>query len=146
MFEDYKNKDQLDKIRLVLIIIRKDGKLLDDVDEEYLKQYLKEEDIKAYFDILDIYNKKKKEGNNQYKQSVFKSNISRDEVKLEWDTPYTILGIEEKEYTKEELLDVVGKKINFIKDHEIDKAKINDKIYKVLDAYNEIIKTSSKKR
>lgn len=70
------------------------------------------------------------------------------DFKLEYEkiTPYTILDIEEKEYTKEELLDLVGKRISYIKSKESNYQLLQQQIDDILDAYNEIIQNSHGQR
>ena len=54
-------------------------------------------------------------------------------------TPYFILGIEEKEYTREELLEIVKKKVDELKSMIKDEQQQNENIDLILDAYNEIM-------
>lgn len=56
-------------------------------------------------------------------------------------TPYDILEIDEKNYTKQELLKIVVDMINKIKKVGIPEVALNKEIDVILDAYNEIIKT-----
>ena len=67
-----------------------------------------------------------------------KNNILEEVNELIKTTPYTILDIEKKEYSKEELLNVLSDRINFIKKSNLNKNIKNLTIERLLDAYNEI--------
>lgn len=107
---------------------------------ELLDTYLKENStIKQNFivnkvDIVD--------------NSIGDIEIKKGEFKLDWEevTPYKVLGIEEKEYTKEELLGIISKKIKCIKEHGINKEQMKNDIDSVLDAYNELTNECNKKK
>lgn len=162
---DENNKEkQMQRINKAMIQMQKDNKTLKDVfdDYEYLRKYLSDEDIVFFRNRIIEFENKYSEKLEKYikenyvppveKDVTYANNknirVNKKEFNLEWQeiTPYTILGIEEKEYTKEELLEIVGKKINFIKNHGIDKEEMQRDIDNILDAYNELTKQSSKKR
>lgn len=67
-------------------------------------------------------------------------------IRLEKITPFQILRIEEREYTKEELLEIVSKRINFIKKYGINKKGTEKEIDEILSAYNELIKEEKNKK
>lgn len=144
MYSEFYNADELKKIRIVLRKIKEEN--IKDVDD-YLKRHLNEKEIM----LASIFIKESNKTFKLYKDSPYNkidpSTIKiRKPFELVWEeiTPYTILGIEEKKYTKEELLEIIGKKINFLLNHEIDKK--NKKIDEILDAYNELTKESNKQR
>lgn len=112
--------------------------------EEYFNKYPQKKKI---YELKKL-NKQQKIEVNQFHKIDPSSIKSRKTFNFEWQeiTPYSILGIEEKEYTEEELLEIIVKKINFIKEHGIDKEEMQRNIDSILDAYNELTKTSSKKR
>lgn len=142
---------QLERIKEVLIILKNQNKSLDQVNYEYLKQYLIEQEIKELYSIYYLIKSKEDEIFKMEKGYVV---INKPYIKInkhkkkeiKETTPYIVLGIQAKEYSKEELLQIIGKKINFIKDHYIDQQQMKFDIDKILDTYNMIMKTSSKKR
>lgn len=69
----------------------------------------------------------------------------KNKVKLEWDvvTPYNILGIDEKDYTKQELLKILSDRVNKENAKKINHKKKVKRIDSYLDAYNEIMKKSN---
>lgn len=69
----------------------------------------------------------------------------KEEFKLEWETYYTILGIEEKKYTKKQLLNIVKRCIDDIQKENLDKVEKDTRINKVLDAYNNLVSEIPKK-
>jgi hypothetical protein len=71
--------------------------------------------------------------------------LQKEEYKLEWETFYTILGIEEKKYTKKQLLNIVKKCMENIKLENLSQLERDKKINKILDAYNGILEENSKK-
>ena len=162
--DEYEKEKQKQRINKAMIQMQKDNKTMKDVfdDYEYLSKYLSDEDIVFFRNsIIEFRNKYSEELEKYIKENYvppkkikvkivnnqnIKANKKEFELKYEEVTPYTILGIEEKDYSNEELLEIVGKKIKFIKDHGIDKKKINEEINIILDAYNELTKTSNKKR
>lgn len=75
-------------------------------------------------------------------------NYQETEFNFEWEkiTPYTILGIEEREYSKEELLGIVKNLIIAINTSQNDEMSIKKQTDDVLDAYNEIIKSYNSKQ
>lgn len=75
-------------------------------------------------------------------------NYQETEFKFEWEkiTPYTILGIEEREYSKEELLGIVKNLIIAINTSGNNEMSIKKQTDDVLDAYNEIIKSYNSKQ
>jgi len=90
-----------------------------------------------------------KELKKYLEQSLKEKEQKNNEIgfKLEYEeiTPYKVLGIVEKEYTKEEMLEIVSKKIKFIKNYCATEEESEIYIDKVLDAYNEIIDFNNKK-
>lgn len=133
--DEYEMEEQLKRIDLVLDQMLKDKKNLNDAlyDTDYLKKYLNDRDIIFFRDCIKSYLGKNTK-NVKY------------QLRCKVVTPYSILGIEEKEYTKEELLDIVKQRVNFINKHGINKVKIKKEIDKILDAYNELTKASNKKK
>ena len=75
-------------------------------------------------------------------------NYQETEFNFEWEkvTPYTILGIEEREYSKEELLKIVKNLIIAINTSGNNEKSIKKQTDDVLDAYNEIIKSYNSKQ
>lgn len=75
-------------------------------------------------------------------------NYQETEFNFEWEkvTPYTILGIEEREYSKEELLKIVKNLIIAINTSGNNEKSIKKQTDDVLDAYNEIIKSYNLKQ
>lgn len=155
--DEYNKEKQKQRINTAMIQMQKDNKTMKDVfdDYEYLSKYLSDEDIKFFRNKVMEFRNKYSEKLEKYieenyippeKYNTREVNKKDFELKYEEITPYTILGIGEKEYTKEELLEIISKKIKFIQDHGIDKDQIKNEIDKILDAYNELTRTSSKKR
>ncbi len=75
--------------------------------------------------------------------------LSKNDIKspkIEWEeiTPYTILGLSDGDYSKDELLNAVADKINEIELVDNDEIK-REKTDEVLDAYNDIIKSAKGK-
>lgn len=99
------------------------------VSIEEIKECLGNEDYEFVLNVLENKNDKK---NN--------SDIVALAEKIISETPYTILNIEEKKYTKQELLKIVGERINSIGYSELTKEEKDTETDKVLDAYNEINK------
>ena len=124
------DKKQLMRIKSVMERIILEGKAPQDIEIEELKHYLTIEEIAIYFKMLAEYFHEKSNKNN------------KDTFVLRWEelTPYKILNIEEREYTKEELLRIVGLRIKTLQ--QIGK---KEKIDKILEAYSQIMKTSNKK-
>ena len=155
---DENNKEkQMKRINRAMVQMQKDNKTLKDVfdDYEYLRKYLSDEDIIVFRNRVIEFRNKYSEKLEKYIEENYippeKYNtreVNKKEFELKWQeiTPYTILGIEEREYTKEELLEMMSKKIKFIQDHGIDKEQKKKDIDKILDAYKELTKTSCKKR
>lgn len=147
MFQEFYDKDELIKIKTVINQIEKEN--IKDIDT-YLRYYLSGKEIlllrSLYFDNVEKRYKFRKQ--NSYNKIDPLSVKVKSTFELEWEevTPYTILGIEEKEYTKEELLEIVKNKINFIKSQGLDKVKKEEEINKILDSYNEIIGIHNKKK
>ena len=108
--------------------------------EEYLEKH------PEHKDKIDELNKENK--SNNFKSFSPKNITIESSFKFEWQeiNPYTILGIEEKEYTNDELLEIISKKIKLIQENSTDKEKMKNDIDKILDAYNELTKTNNKKR
>ena len=74
-----------------------------------------------------------------------KNNVIEEVNEIIKTTPYSVLGIKNKDYSKEELLDILSCKINFIKSSNISNNIKNITIEKLLDAYNDINKKMVKK-
>ncbi len=101
-------------------------------DDEYLMNNLSEEDFKILKYSIERY---------LIKKGIKKEDTS--DIDIEWEeeiTPYTILGISQKDYSKEELLDIVADRINKLECNNEKNRK--NKIDEILDAYNEITKSS----
>jgi len=155
--EENNKEKQMKRINKAMVQMQKDNKTLKDVfdDYEYLRKYLSDEDIVVFRNsVIEIRNKYSKKLEKYIEENYIppeKYNmreVNKKDFELKWQeiTPYIILGIEEKEYTKEELLKIINKRIKFIQDHGIDKEQMKNDIDKILDAYNELTKNSSKKR
>lgn len=134
-----KNKKQIERIKNILVLIAKSNVCITIKNEELIN-YFSEEDLPVLYELLSdlekdpyvIMSSKKNKLVGLKTSPVF-------ELEYEEITPYTILGLEEKEYTNEELLEAVSKKIyskRLIKDAYYKSCQIN----KILDAYNEIKK------
>lgn len=108
-----------------------------------LREYQTVEEVRTYIDKL-IY-----AGNyiNEVMQKTMVDDHFLDNKNfiLEWETPYTTLGIKEKQYSKKELLDIVKNCINKIQVEDLDDKDKNIKIDYVLDAYNYLIKETFQK-
>ncbi len=119
------NIEQLQHIKYLMIVMKKNSKKFEDLDSEFLNKYLTNEEIILFYKALCMYYKNKPKVN---------------EPKLFWDeyNPYKVLGVSEKEYTKEELLNILKCSMNELK---LEKNKQKRKILtdKILDAYNDII-------
>ena len=155
--EENNKEKQMKRINKAMVQMQKDNKTLKDVfdDYEYLRKYLSDEDIVVFRNsVIEIRNKYSKKLEKYIEENYIppeKYNmreVNKKDFELKWQeiTPYIILGIEEKEYTKEELLQIISKRIKFIQNHGIDKEQMKNDIDKILDAYNELTKNSSKKR
>ena len=97
MFDKY-DKNQLEKIKIVMKKLSDDGIKPQNTEMEYLKQYLNMEEIALFYKMMADY---------YYDKMIKNKNIEENNsFILKWEviTPYKVLGIEEKEYTKEELL------------------------------------------
>lgn len=148
MFGNF-SQEQKNKILRVLNIMEADGKKIYDAlfDIDYLLMYLDVEDYIAFrnflLEYIDLYPEKFESylifhPDNRKKYVELKKQKLDRIIQLQTstfvegnknNTPYAILGLEEKEYSKEELLEKAKERIDII-----------------LDAYNELIKTSCKKR
>ena len=151
---DKNNMSKVEMINALLIIIKKQNKLFNEIDYEHII----DEDIKKLYRIFNQLDRKVNQIFEFYKdcpinkQVIKENDISELKINqnfiLEWQeiTPYTILSIEEKGYTQEELLEIIAKKIKFIQRCKIDKEIAKNHIDQILDAYNELIKKTNKKR
>lgn len=148
------NMSKVEMMDAILMIINKQNKLLNNIDYEDLIDV----DIEKLYRIFNHLDKKVDQIFEFYKDCpVYKKIINKNQLFekkelsnfiFEWQevTPYSVLGIKEKEYTKTLLLKIIRKKIMFIQNNEINKEQMKKEIDKILDAYNKLIKTSSKKR
>ena len=132
-------------IKLFEKIKRQNIKIMDLTIEELTHRLDINETI-TYFTLLKEMNKVK----DDRKFKLHNLNISdtkQNKFKLEYEeiNPYKTLGLVEGEYTKEELLQAMGKRIKEEQLSSSDKSKINDRIDKILDSYNELIKEMKKK-
>ena len=164
-FINFKDEEQRNKVLNLFYLVLSQNKTIDSISIDYVNQYLNDEDAAVFLELMSKYlnmnkpelNKESIKHNDDFKYNITYVNFNKinqikrratpsQTFKLVWEeiTPYTILGIEKKDYTKEELLEIIGKKINFLLNHEIDKK--NEKIDEILDVYNEIIKESNKQR
>lgn len=141
MLDKY-SKEQLLKISYILNKLEENHKTILDVDIKYLKKYFNIEDIAVLYKILFeiTYNEKNKASTSKDNEIKF--------PKIEWEevTPYTILNIQEKNYSNEQLLEIVQKRISYINNNEKDLSKKQHQIDNVLDSYNEIIKKTKYKK
>ena len=108
-----------------------------------IKEYQTLEEVRDFIDKL-IY------AGNYINNVVQKTNVNNqildnERFVFKWDTPYTILGIQEKTYSKKELLEIVKKCINNINAEDLNREQKNKKIDSVLDSYNYIIKENFQK-
>ena len=72
-------------------------------------------------------------------------NKTEELFNLTWSTPYSVLNIPEKQYTKAQLLKIVKTKIAKINLLNISDEKKQEQIKYILDSYNEIIKENESK-
>lgn len=139
----YRDDAQLSRISKVIFEMKKSGMSFLEVNYSFLKQYLKPIDILLFYEMLvegtllklDITSR------NLYGYDINK-NKSKDEI----ITPYDILGIDEKEYSKEQLLNLISRRINYVKSHVKDEVKQQSMIDSILDAYNDIISSKQIKK
>ncbi len=149
---DKNNMSKVEMINALLIIIKKQNKLFNEIDYERII----DEDIKKLYRIFNQLDSKVNQIFDLYKDCPFYKKIKESAIintlipnfVLEWQeiNPYTTLSIEEKEYTKEELLEIITKRIKFIQGCGFDKEVSKNHIDQILDAYNELIKKNNKKR
>ena len=93
----------------------------------------------SLFFCIEIYNNKF--GEKTENISKAKEKVVEEMLKLLTETPYTVLEIENnKDYDKEELLEIVKKRIEEINSLDYERVERQNKIDKVLDAYNIIMK------
>lgn len=134
-----KKRKQLERIKRILVLIAKEYNNKEFRYDELI-QFFSDDDIPALNGILSDLEKRPYVIKSSQKNSPLELKAtSVFELKYEEITPYTILGLEEKKYTNEELLKAVSKKIktkNLIKDRKFK----NYQIDKILDAYNELKK------
>lgn len=122
---------KLRKIRSVLYCFKLNG--ISVICREDLKTYLSEEEINYVFELYyELMNDSAKLKEEKKQVVTYAYNIINE-------TPYTILGLTEGEYSKEELLAAVENKIYKINSLNITDEIKSDKINKVLDAYNLLI-------
>ena len=170
MYEDFvnfKNEEQRKNVLKLFYLVLSENKPIDFISLDYVNQYLNDEDAAVFLELMSKYlnmnkpelNKESIKHNDDFKDNITYVNFNKinqikrrktpnQDVKLEWEeiTPYTILGIEEKDYTKEELLDIVAKRINFIKAHGINKEEMDKEIDDILGAYNDLTRESHKQK
>lgn len=137
-----KNKiKQLKRIRKVVVNLSKNNKF---VDKDLILNSVKSQDVNVCKELIE----ETKNINVETKMDELTNKINKLDKQLIINeaenmfnkTPYSILGITEDEYTKEELLNIVGNKINILKESKYDNITKELKINEILDAYNEIIK------
>jgi len=87
---------------------------------------------------------------NEIKKYEDNSNYNKSDINLDFDlgniTPYTILNIEERYYTKKELMKIVKARIKHINSLSMNGAQAGKEIDCILDSYNEIVYTKQKKK
>ena len=133
------NKKQLDRIKNILVLIAKEynNKAIK-VNE--LTKYFSDEDLPVLYGLLNDLEKNTSIVQSSQQNNPFELKATPVfELEYEEITPYNFLGLEEKEYTNEELLEAVSKKIyskRLIKDKKYKSYQID----KILDAYNELKK------
>ena len=91
-----------------------------------------------YRKLIDSINYLKKENERKLKEFMELKNERNEQFKNFLVSPYTILGLVEGDYSKEELLSALNCKISVIQNSQIENKQFE--IDKVLDAYNELIK------
>ena len=142
--DENKKEKQMQRINKAMVQMQRDNKTLKDVfdDYEYLRKYLSDEDIIVFRNRVIEFRNKYSEKLEKYieenyippeEYNTIEVNKKYSELKWQEITPYTILGIEEKEYIQEELLEIVSKKIKFIQNYGIDKEATKNEIDKILD-------------
>lgn len=141
MFHKY-SKEQLLKIGHILNKLEEKNKNILDVDIKYLKKYFNIEDIAVLYKILfelAYYDKNKVSSFEPQENKI---------PEIEWEevTPYTILNIQEKNYSNEQLLEIVQQRISYVNNNEKELSKKQHQIDNVLDSYNEIIKKTKYKK
>lgn len=119
----YGNIEQYKKIERLLIKLHEEQINLNNISYNFLRKYLEPEDITIFCKMLNI----------RVKIDVKLKN------KIIYTTPYTILGIDEGEYSKEELLNILTKKINLVRNQVSSEKEKQQSIDEILDAYNDII-------
>jgi len=147
MYGDYKDLRMLERILNVIIILEEDRLNIEDIDISYLRRFLRDEDIFVFYNMYKAWEitKLKCKVHKELPYS-FKEFNNFNKIPIEWYTSYGILGIEEKEYSKEELLEIVKDRINLINRNTINKEIKNEQIDSILVAYNDIIKSTNKQR
>lgn len=125
------NVEQLQHIKYLMVVMKKNNKKFEDLDNKFLNKYLTLEEIVLFYQFLVKF--------YQEKLKIYSSKLeSKFELSWEEYNPYKVLGISENEYTKEQLLNVLKSSINKLKPVK-NKQKKNLLIDQVLDAYNDII-------
>ena len=147
MYDNYDELRQLERIMNIIIILQEDGLSIEDIDISYLKRFLKDEDIFVFYNIYNDWQTTKLKCNvHKVLPYAFKGFNNLKKMPIEWYTSYGILGIEEKEYTKEDLLDIVKDRVNLINRKITNKELKKEQIDNILGAYNDIIKTTHKQK
>jgi len=131
MFENY-SKEEIERISNFLEQMKKDNITQKTLTRDYCNKYLSKEDYIIFKNMLEEYKEQKENKKQEFQININEFNSN------------SVLCIEEKEYTKEELLITVGKRINFYKSLNLSKDIEDVFINDVLDAYNEIMKSSKK--
>lgn len=139
----YRDDAQLSRISKVIFKMKKSGISFSEVNYSFLKQYLKPIDILLFYEMLVNGTLSKLDITSR---DLYGYDINKNKSKNEIITPYTILKIEEKEYSKEELLNLISRRINYVKNHIIDEVEQQSMIDMILDAYNDIISSKQIKK
>ena len=125
------NIEQLKHIKNFIYYLDQNDKKFEELDSEILNQHLTLEEIVLFYQFLVKF--------YQEKLKIYSSKFE-SEFELSWKeyNPYQVLGVKKKDYTKDELLNILNSRMNNL---ELEKNKQKRKILtdKILDAYNDII-------
>ena len=101
------DEQELELVVTILAMMLKDNISLEDMDMKYIGEYLSEDQILLLLYMEDQWIQKYSEDYEKNKIRILKNKI--ESVKISWEeiTPYTILGIKKKKYSKEDLLKIV---------------------------------------
>jgi hypothetical protein len=103
-------------------------------------------DMKENKETFGIYLKRNPIIGEKYKDGLIDIIITEDNIIINnsYKNPYSILGLEEMEYTKEEFLEAFEKRIKFISNQEMDYKNLKKELDETLSAYEELTKENKK--